>query len=140
LVKDQWFPATGNVPIVVLVSLNCLLSQTAQSQSTVAIAIAKTKNQELLWVAVAETLVKDQWFPATGNAEIVAPQSLNYLLSQTAQSQSTVVIVIAIANQLDQVDINNKTKPFSKGLVFYLQKNRLNSDQTYNTTLTSSCL
>lgn len=87
-----------------------------QSQSTAAIAIAKIKNQEL-WAVPAETLVKEQWFLVIGNVPIVVQLSLNCLLNQMVQNQSTAEIAIAITDHLDQVDTNNKKilEPYAWG-------------------------
>jgi hypothetical protein len=119
LAKDQWFPVNGNVPIVAQVSLNCLSNQMVQSQSTVAIVIAKIKNQELLWAVPAETLVKEQWFPVIGNVEIVVPQSLNCLSNQMVPSQFTAAIAIAIVDLHDQVDTNKKMPQVKTRGIFY---------------------
>ncbi len=40
LAKDQWSQATGSVPIVAPLSMNCLLNQMVPSQSIAAIVIA----------------------------------------------------------------------------------------------------
>ncbi len=106
--------------IVAHKSLSYLLNQMVRSQSTAAIVIAKINHQEHPWAADARILVTDQWFPVIGNVVIVAQPSLSYLLNQMVRSQSIVVIVIAIADLLDQqVDINNKkSSNFSRIFLF----------------------
>jgi hypothetical protein len=90
------------------------------SQSTAAIAIAKTSQLDHLRVAPAEILALDQWFPVIGNVPIVVQLSLNYLLNQMVPNQSTAAIVIAIVDQLDQVDTNNKkSSPCGRGFFIY---------------------
>jgi hypothetical protein len=118
LARDQWFPVSGNVPIAAQLSLSYLLNQMVPSQFTAAIAIAKTSQLDL-WVAPAKILAPDQWFPVSGNVPIVVHKSLSYLLNQMAPNQFTVVIAIAIADQLDQVDTNNKKSP-PGAEIFYL--------------------